>query len=208
MRLNLTFSLIAANVLLFIAQLAIPGITETFSLTPSLALSGAYWQFLTYMFMHGGFLHIFFNMFVLLIFGLPVESSMGSRWFGALYFLSGIGSALFYMILTYLVMPLDIGVMMLGASGAIFAVLAAYGFLFPRNLVWGLFLPIPIPAKYAVVFFAGLELFLGFTGIEPGIANFGHLGGIITGVLFMLAWRGMKRRRRPSEYQGLEFIWE
>ena len=136
MRFPLTFSLIAANIALFLVQNIVPGFTELLSLTPSAAFGGAYWQFITYMFMHGGVIHIFFNMFVLFTFGMPVEGTLGTKKFGMLYFLSGIGSALLYMGLTALFTPLDLGVMMLGASGAIFAVLTAYGFLFPKNMVW------------------------------------------------------------------------
>jgi len=206
MRFQLTITLVAANVALFIAQNIVPGFTEFFSLTPSVAFGGAYWQFITYMFMHGGMLHILFNMFVLFMFGLPVEGTLGTKRFAALYFISGVGSALLYMALTCLVMPGDIEVMMLGASGAIFAVLTAYGFLYPRNIVWIIGL-VPLPAKWAVIMFAGLELFLGLTGLEPGVANFGHLGGIAVGALLMLHWR----RREKIRYHGFknfEFIWE
>jgi membrane associated rhomboid family serine protease len=96
--------------------------------------------------------------------------------------------------------------MMLGASGAIFAVLTAYGFIFPKNIVW---IPpgIPLPAKFAVLVFAFIELFLGLSGLEPGVANFGHLGGIITGAAIMFIWR----RRDSFKYKGfknIEFVWE
>ncbi|MBM3303511.1 MAG: rhomboid family intramembrane serine protease [Candidatus Aenigmarchaeota archaeon] len=207
MKFNLTLILVAANITLFIAQALIPGFTELFSLTPSIAFSGAWWQFLTYMFMHGGFLHITINMFVLLMFGFPVEASLGTKRFAILYFISGVGSALLYMGLTYLVMPGDMEVMMLGASGAVFAVLTAYGFLYPRNIVWiiGFF---PLPAKWAVIMFAGLELFLGLTGLEPGIANFGHLGGIVTGALLMLWWRRSRGRISYKGFRDYQFIWE
>lgn len=206
MRFQLTFALIAANIVLFIAQNIVPGFTEMFSLTPAAAFSGAYWQFFTYMFMHAGLMHIFINMFVLFMFGLPVEGTLGSRKFAALYFISGIGSAFLYMGLTLFFTPSGIGDLMLGASGAVFAVLTAYGFLYPRNIVWiiGFF---PLPARLAVIAFAALELFLGLTGLEPGVANFGHLGGIATGALLMLCWR----RRKGIKYHGLknfEFIWE
>jgi membrane associated rhomboid family serine protease len=206
MRFPLTFSLIAANIALFLVQNIVPGFTELLSLTPSAAFGGAYWQFITYMFMHGGVIHIFFNMFVLFTFGMPVEGTLGTKKFGMLYFLSGIGSALLYMGLTALFTPLDLGVMMLGASGAIFAVLTAYGFLFPKNMVW---IPpgIPLPARIAVVVFAALELFLGLTGLEAGVANFGHLGGIVTGAILMIYW-SRTGKSRYSGFKNFEFIWE
>jgi len=206
MRLNLTLSLVAANVILFIAQGLVPGFTEFFSLTPSAAFGGAYWQFITYMFMHGGMLHILFNMFVLFMFGLPVEGTLGTKRFAVLYFISGVGSALLYIGLTFTLAPGELDVMMLGASGAIYAVLTAYGFLYPRNLVW---IPpgIPLPAKFAVIIFAALELFLGLTGLDPGVANFGHLGGIAVGALLMLYWRRTERIRYHG-FRNFEFVWE
>jgi membrane associated rhomboid family serine protease len=207
MKLNLTITLIAANVVLFIAQGLVPGFTEFFSLTPSAAFSGAWWQFVTYMFMHGGFLHITLNMFVLLMFGLSVEGSLGTKRFAALYFISGVGSAFLYMGLTSFFDPAGLDVMMLGASGAIYAVLTAYGFLYPNNIVW---IPpgIPLPAKFAVIIFVFIELFFGVTGLEQGVANFGHLGGIAVGALMMLYWRRAGRSSRRKMDEGLQFIWE
>lgn len=208
MRTPLTFILVAANVILFVAQLAVAGLTEALSLTPSLAFAGAYWQFLTYMFMHAGPVHIFFNMLVLFIFGLPVEGMLGARRFALLYIISGIGSALLYIGLTMFVSPLEFSTLMLGASGAVFAVLTAYGFLFPRNIVW---IPpgLPLPAWLAVVVFAFLEFFLGLTGLDPGVANFGHLGGIATGALMMLWWkRCASIRYAGKELRNFEFVWE
>ncbi len=207
MKLNLTLTLIAANIILFIVQMIVPGFTEFFSLMPSAAFGGAYWQFFTYMFMHGGFVHIFFNMFVLFMFGLPVEGSMGAKKFALLYFISGIGSAFLYMGLTVFFDPSTLNVMMLGASGAIYAVLTAYGFLFPKNMIWiiGFF---PLPARLAVVGFAVLELFLGVTGLEAGVANFGHLGGILTGALLMLWWRHRKQKMRYKGFRDFQFVWE
>jgi membrane associated rhomboid family serine protease len=206
MKLNVTLSLLAANVLLFLAQLAFPAITGMLSLTPSMALHGAWWQFATYMFMHGGFFHIAMNMFVLVMFGLAAESMLGAKKFAALYFISGIGSALVYIGFIAALTPAEMGVMMLGASGAVYAVLTAYGFLFPKSVVW---IPpgIPMPAKFAVVAFAALELFLGLTGLEPGVANFGHLGGILFGIIIMLLWRRQKSVR-ASTMQDYEFVWD
>jgi membrane associated rhomboid family serine protease len=209
MKLNLTLSLVAANVLLFLVQLALPAVTDALSLTPAVALGGAWWQFVTYMFMHGGVIHIAFNMFVLFTFGLPVEGMLGTKRFAVLYFISGIGSALVYMGVISVLMPAELNVMMLGASGAIFAVLTAYGFLFPKNMVW---IPpgIPMPAWLAVVAFAALELFLGLTGLEPGVANFGHLGGIIFGLIIMLAFRFSRKgiSYGNKNLRDYEFVWE
>jgi membrane associated rhomboid family serine protease len=199
---RITIALVLICIATFIVQNIVSGFTELFSLTPAMALQGAYWQFFTYMFLHGGLLHIALNMFVLLMFGVPVEHSLGEKKYLFLYLLAGVGSAALYMFLT----P-EPTVLMLGASGAIFAVLTAYAFLYPNNLI---FIPpgIPLPAKYGVILFAGLELFLGVTGLEPGIANFGHLGGIATGAALMLYWRHGKKGGRAKELQDYEFFWE
>ena len=199
-----TLFLVVINVIVFGLQLAVEGFTDQFALTPAHALSGAWWQFITYMFLHGGNIHLLLNMFALGIFGIPVEHRLGWKKFLLLYFIAGLGSAFLHIILTG-----DSLVLLLGASGAVFGVLTAYGFLYPRN--WIIMFPgIPMPAMLAVVVFAGLELFLGVTGFEPGIANFGHLGGIVTGILFMVLWRLAEKKtpiedRKPQTY---EFIWE
>lgn len=198
---RVTISLILINIAVFIAQSIFPDLTNIFALTPALALHGAYWQFFTYMFLHGGFFHIALNMLIFFMFGLAVERELGEIRYITLYILAGIGSAFLYMFLT--MEPL---VLMLGASGAIFGVLTAYGFLFPKNIVFLYFFP--MPAWFAVIFFAGFELFLGLTGIEPGIANFGHLGGIATSAILMLYWRQRKRSQRAPELRGYEFTWE
>ncbi len=199
---RITLALIIINAAVFIAQLISDPVTELFALTPTVAVSGAYWQFFTYMFLHGGFTHIILNMFVLFIFGIMVEKALGSSRYLILYLVSGVGSSVLYLALTGIS-----SIPMLGASGAVFAVLTAYGFLFPKNII---FVPpgIPLPARFAVILFAGLELFLGLTEMEPGIANFGHLGGIITGALLMLYWRQKEKKQKAMELKGYEFIWE
>jgi len=199
---KVTYYLIAVNVIAFVLQVSIAGFTELFALTPALAVSGAYWQFLTYMFMHGGITHIFINMFVLAIFGFQFEGSIGPRRFLGLYLASGIFSAFFYLLLTG-----ESFIPMLGASGAVFAVLAAYAFKFPNNIIFiGFFFP--LPAKYAVIMFAIIEFFAGVFDLQMGVANFGHLGGIIAGVLIMYYWRIKDAHRRAPEFSNLEFIWE
>jgi membrane associated rhomboid family serine protease len=202
MFMRVTLALIAINVVVFIVQGIFAGFTEFFALTPALAMRGAYWQFFTYMFLHGGMMHIFLNMFILLIFGVMVERELGWDRYLILYIISGLGSAGLYLILTGESM-----ILMLGASGAIFAVLTAYGIMFPKNII---FVPpgIPMPAMFAVVFFVAIELFFGLTGLEPGIANFGHLGGIVTGAALMFYWKRFARRRRAQEFRSYEFIWE
>jgi membrane associated rhomboid family serine protease len=96
---------------------------------------------------------------------------------------------------------------MLGASGAVFALLAAFAFKFPDRIVFiGFFFP--LPAKYAVILFAALEFFSGIFELQMGVANFGHLGGIIAGLLIMWYWRRQERTRKSPRFSGLEFAWE
>jgi len=200
-----TFYIILINAVFFAIQIFFPPFTEILSLTPSLALSGHYYQFVTYMFLHGNLWHIVFNMFVFAIFGFPLELTLGKIRFLTVYMISGIGSAAFYLLIMTLMMGgMDIG--LLGASGAIFGVLAAYAFKYPRQWVY-IFGFIPLPASVLIVFLLIEETFLGALGLQPGIANFGHVGGIITGLVIMLYWRLREERGRslPREYR---FVWE
>jgi membrane associated rhomboid family serine protease len=199
-----TFYIILINVVFFAIQIFFPPFSEIFSLTPSLALSGQYYQFISYMFLHGNLMHIVLNMFVFAIFGFPLELTLGRKRFLTVYIVSGIGSAVFYILIMTLMMGfLDIG--LLGASGAIFGVLAAYAFKYPRQWVYILGL-IPLPASVLIVFLLIEETFLGVLSLQPGIANFGHVGGIITGLLVMAYWRLREERRRIPK--GYQFVWE
>jgi membrane associated rhomboid family serine protease len=200
---RITIFLLVANIAVFILQGFFPGFTQAFALTPAIAMEGAYWQFISYMFLHGGSLHIFLNMFVLIIFGFGVERALGTQKYLALYFISGLGSAFLHIFLTGESM-----IPMLGASGALFGVLTAYGFLFPKN--WIIMFPgIPMPAIAAVFVFAGIEIFLGFSGLQPGVANFGHLGGIVTGIALMLIWKYTGRKKKKYlDTKNFEFFWE
>ena len=213
---KVTLALIGFIVAVFIVQTLVPGFTEQFALTPAKALGGQVWQFVTYMFLHGDEVHIFLNLFVLLIFGITVEKALGTRKYLTLFFLAGIGSSLIFLSITFVLsspadLLLNMNIPMLGASGAIFGVMAVYGFLYPRN--WIIMFPgIPMPAIAAVFVFAGLEIFYGLTGSEPGIANWGHLGGIIVGIAFVLVLKHKKKRdekKLSSRHQReFEFVFE
>jgi membrane associated rhomboid family serine protease len=201
-RIRYTMLIVLANAAVFILQIIIPQFTQTFALTPSVALRGAYWQFFTYMFLHGGILHIAINMFILMMFGILLEKSLGPRKFLTLYFVSGIFSAIFYLLLTG-----ESSIARLGASGAVFAVLAGFAFKYPNSIVLVFFL-FPLKAKYAMVLLGVIEFFSGFFDLQMGIANFGHLGGIIAGVLIMLYWRRKEQTKRSPQFRDLEFFWE
>lgn len=197
MKKNITLWLIIINVIVYIFELAFGNVFLTlFSLIPNLALNGYYWQFLTYMFLHspGDPMHIFLNMFALLMFGPRVELEMGTKKFLMFYLICGVGSALLFLPLST-----DWNVPLLGASGAIFGVLTAFGIMFPTAIVYVMGY-IPLPAIFAVVIFGFLEIFYGLTGLEPGIANFGHLGGMIT-ALILLKFFGFQRKR-------IRYFWE
>ncbi len=152
---------------------------DLFALTPVLAFNGFFWQFITYMFLHAGFWHFFLNMFTLLMFGPQIEMEVGSKKFLAYYLLCGIGSAIFHVLLTGISF-----VPMVGASGAIFGILVAFALLFPNATIFvmGLF---PMPAISAVFVFGLMEFMYGLASPYSPIAHWGHLGGMITGLLLM-----------------------
>ncbi|RLI98365.1 MAG: hypothetical protein DRO99_00920 [Candidatus Aenigmatarchaeota archaeon] len=215
---GMVFYLIIANIAIFILQLTISGFTVFFELVPKEAMSGAFWQFVTYMFLHGDIGHIFWNMLALFIFGTILERHMGSDRFFKLYFGAGMFSAFFHIVLAYsgIIPPTVVGsyiisavnIPMLGASGAVFGIVTAFAFVFPDVPLIIFPIPLPIKAKYAVMGFIAFSLLAGFTGVMPGIGHFGHLGGIIAGLGIMLYWRYTERSRRAPEFHGLEFAWE
>jgi len=192
-----TGALLAANVLVFMLQLAggLP-LVEHFALWPP-ATSGPragppfeLWQLLSYSFLHGSLLHLMFNMLALYTFGRDVERLFGSQWYLQFYFASVVAAALSHLVVTaWMGAPPYPTV---GASGGVYGVLLAYGIYFPRRTVLLLFPPIPMPARVFVVLFAALELYFGVTGTASGIAHFAHLGGMLGGWLMI---RSRRRRR-------------
>jgi membrane associated rhomboid family serine protease len=172
------------------------------------------WQIITYMFIHGGWEHILFNMFALFSFGPILEYAIGPKRFFNLYFICGIGAALFQMLVqAYEVhaligsftLPLDLEVTdpsvigklqaiyttpIVGASGAIFGVLVAFGMLYPNLELMILFVPVPIKAKYIIPIYIIIEIVLGvgqFGG--DNVAHFAHLGGALLGFILVKTWR-------------------
>ena len=140
------------------------------------------WQLFTYMFMHGGFMHLLFNMFALWMFGMELENTWGSKKFLTYYLICGVGAG----IANLLVGPLfGIGGPTVGASGAIYGVLLAFGMLFPDRPIFVYFL-LPIPARYFVLFYIFIELYAGVTGTSDGVAHFAHLGGAAVGFIYLM----------------------
>ncbi len=148
------------------------------------------WGLITYMFLHGSFTHLLFNMIGLFFFGPRLEALLGSRDFLRLYFLSGLGGAVLSFLFAF-------GASVVGASGAVFGILLAFAMFFPREriYIWGV---LPVEARFLAIFLAVTSLFSGITGAGAGTAHFAHLGGFAGGWLF-LRWRRRKRGPRLVE---------
>ncbi|MBP7734773.1 MAG: rhomboid family intramembrane serine protease [Spirochaetes bacterium] len=165
-------------------------LTFYLGLRPILVIEKFYiWQLFTYMFLHGGFLHIFLNMYALLIFGIPVEQAWGSRRFLFYYLFTGIGAGITILVINTVLGGVNYITPTIGASGAVFGLLLAFGMLFPDAEIL-LFFIIPMRAKFLVLLYGGIELYsLIGTGGQSPISHAGHLGGIIFGLLFFLILR-------------------
>ncbi|MGB5353473.1 MAG: rhomboid family intramembrane serine protease, partial [Woeseia sp.] len=149
------------------------------------------WQLLSYGFLHGSPGHIFFNMFGLWMFGRDIERSLGAQRF-AIYYLTCVVGAGFVQLI---VAQLQGGIYpTIGASGGVFGLLLAYAMFFPNRTVMLIFPPIPMRAKYFVLFYGLMELYLGVSGRSPGVANFAHLGGMLFGFGLLQYWRGQRQR--------------
>jgi membrane associated rhomboid family serine protease len=208
MKLSITLWLIIINFIVFFGQLLFSGIdfipgshgeivTDILGLNiQTLITRGYIWQIFTYMFVHGDFLHIFYNMFGLMIFGPKIELTMGRNRFLKYYLICGVFSSLFYMAITTIYSGIT-NIPMVGASGAIFGVLTAYGLMYPRDTVYVQFF-LPMPAIVFVFFYGALQLVLGVAtlGMEGGIAYFGHLGGMIAGFVLIKYFDYGRRRIR------------
>ena len=203
-----TKNLIIVNVIVFLASLLNENfMIGTFALFYPTSQYFHWWQVVTHMFMHGGFWHIFFNMYTLLIFGCVVERIIGSKKFLLFYFICGLGAVALHLGVEYLQMQsymqgaalgnataiqniaLIKNTPTVGASGAIYGVLMGYAMLFPESRMTLLFPPVTLSAKWMVAIFAAIELFTGVTGLSAGIAHFAHLGGMLIGWLMILSWR-------------------
>ncbi len=144
------------------------------------------WQLVSYAFLHGGFMHLFFNMFALYMFGPEIERLLGANRFAVYYFVCVLGAALTQLA----VMQIGgTGNYVVGASGGVFGLLLAYGLAFPHRRLMLLFPPIPMPAWLFVTLYGLFELYLGIFGRDTGVAHFAHLGGMIGGFALILYWR-------------------
>jgi len=210
-----TRNLLIANVVIFVVQMLLHDNT-TFALSQYFALwplgtdvTGAtasgqvihvgfhFWQVVTYGFLHGGFLHIGLNMYALFLFGGPIEHTFGTRNFLIYYFVCMVVAALAQLAVVHFftggIYPT------IGASGAIFGLLLAFGMMYPHERLMLIFPPIDMPAWVFVTGYGALELIQGVLGTQAGIAHFAHLGGMLGGFLLIQYWRGkfpIKPKRR------------
>jgi membrane associated rhomboid family serine protease len=188
------------------------------------------WQFVSYMFMHGDFYHLLFNMFALWMFGMLLESHWGPKRFLTFYMVTGIGAGLVQLLVAFIrihslegaLTPEQISevynnghelwqqgrtysveamaslhrilnIPTVGASGAVFGILLAFGMLFPNVMIY-VFFAIPIKAKYFVMIYGAVELYYGVSGTSDGIAHFAHLGGMVFGYFMIRYWKTKENR--------------
>ena len=189
---NVIFALLIANGLMFaMQQLISPQVWAGLALWSLDSPNPAFmpWQLLTYAFLHGDIFHIAFNMFGLWIFGRDLEGFMGQKRFLTYYLTCVIGAGVVQLVVAKFagsVYPT------IGASGGVFGILLAYGMTYPNRTVVLLIPPIPMKAKYFVLIYGLLELYLGVSGTAPGVAHFAHLGGMLFGFGLLQYWRGAR----------------
>ena len=233
-----TKNLLAINVLMFLAALVAErqgvSLENILGLHFFMAEDFYPFQFVTYMFMHGGIAHLFFNMFALYMFGRAMEHVLGAKRFLIYYLVAGIGAGLLqemvaYLHYSFIVADMDpqlvaivhsngadifhehmnfgnpemanlnlvLNVPTVGASGAIYAILLGFAMTFPNEKMYIFPIPFPIKAKFFVIGYAAIELFLGVSGSRDGVAHFAHLGGMLFGLVLILIWRKKKKIGGP-----------
>ncbi|HDP80874.1 MAG TPA: rhomboid family intramembrane serine protease [Spirochaetes bacterium] len=206
---GLVIKLIIINVIMFLIQvftytkqvayslpdpvgaMQVPALTYYMGLVPALVTQKGYlWQVCTYMFLHdtSGFAHLFFNMYALLLFGIPIEQTWGSKKFLLYYLFCGVGAGITILVISLFSGGMGYWIPTIGASGAVFGLLLAFGMLYP-NVEILLFFILPIKAKYLVVLYGLLELYLELFGGETSISHAGHLGGLVFGLLYFVVSR-------------------
>lgn len=210
-----TKNLLAINILMFLATIVLEkqgiDLNDILGLHLFLAQDFKLFQLVTYIFMHGSFTHIFFNMFALYMFGRVLETVWGPRRFLTYYMLTGIGAGLLQQLVQYIYfetqlsmytgVSLGAGITIpmaeylnmwttVGASGAIYGILLAFAMTFPNEQLFVMPIPFPIKAKYFVLLFGAIELFSGISPIAgDNVAHFAHLGGMLFGLLLIWYWR-------------------
>ena len=201
-------NLIIANCVALLATELLPfgdAIVERFALFNAAGPLFHSYQVFTYMFLHGGVSHLFFNMFALWMFGRTLEYELSSQRFFTYYMVCGVGAALIQLGVSYaeFVHMVDssgmyaatrlLAIPTVGASGAVFGLLLAFGVLHPNNRIMLMFPPVVLKAKWFVLIYGLIELVFGMSGYQAGVAHFAHLGGMIWG--FALLWWWKKQRK-------------
>jgi membrane associated rhomboid family serine protease len=206
-------NLLIINGLMFLARSLFDHfMIGTFSLFYPASPFFKFFQLLTHMFMHADLMHLFFNMYALWLFGSMVERTWGGKKFLFYYLITGIGAACLHLLIEYLkVSNLDIyeypnkitviyGTPMLGASGAVFGVLLAFGMMFPNTVLQLIIPPVRLKAIWMVVIYGILELFLGITQTTAGVAHFAHIGGMLFGFILITFWKSRGSLFRNDDY--------
>lgn len=186
---NLAFILIGLNIGVYLLCQFFPQLTYYLSLNCLYLVKGKmYWQVFTYMFVHGNLTHLLFNMLGIFFFGLAVERAIGSKEFLLLYLIAGLFAGLFSLAVYYFTGAY--GVFLMGASGAIYALLLAYAVIFPRSqiYIWGI---LPIPAPLLIAIYAGIEIASQFLNFRSGVAHLTHLAGFLATWLYFLIRMGI-----------------
>jgi membrane associated rhomboid family serine protease len=182
-------NLIIINVVVFLLQQFIPAFTSFLALYDIHSGFFKPYQFFTYMFAHGGFMHIFFNMLALASFAPILEGYWGEKKFLIFYLATGIGAGIFYAVINYFFFPDTVG-SMLGASGALYGILMAFGMVFPNLEIMLLFPPIPLKAKYMVFVMGFITYAMDRSGT---VAHLAHFGGALVAFIIITAWRNQGR---------------
>jgi membrane associated rhomboid family serine protease len=186
-------ALIIANVVGFLLSLVAPVLILRFGLAPAAVFEqGAVWQVVTYMFLHGGVGHLLFNMLALWMFGTDLERMWRTRFFTKYYFITGIGAGVITLLWSLSPLPgADemYAALTIGASGAVYGVLLAYGMYFPHRVLL-LFLLFPVQARYAVMIYGAIAFVFSMGAGGPGVAHVAHLGGLVVGYLYLKTLRG------------------
>ena len=199
--------LIWTNIAVFVVTLFSERLRDLLALVPAAVLTnGEIWRPLTYLFVHAGFAHIIINMLMLWMFGVELERLWGTRFFLKFYLVTGLGAAAATIFLALL--PWGPGNMMwltktVGASGAIYGLLLAYGLYFPDRPIY-LYMLFPIPAKYFVMIMGGIALLSSMSSDQGGVANIAHLGGLVVGYVYLKTWRA----RPLAEIKYRYFKWK
>ncbi len=212
----ITLNLIIINLLVWLSEIVLQrmglSLTTIFGLHYFASENFTIYQLLTYSFLHSetSFTHVFFNMFSLFMFGATIERTLGKWRFLYFYILCAIVAGItqqicwFYDLRAIVNSGAEIVVLenarmyindflnsllTIGASGSVFGILLAFGMLYPKAPIYMFFIPIPIPAKYFVIFYGLIELFTGIVGTNDGIAHFAHLGGMIAAFILIYFWK-------------------